>query len=55
MSWPRNIPREARRLINENPDLLGIRLAADKSSVGRWRVEGHKGGGSTRAARGHKR
>lgn len=36
--------REARRLINENPDLLGIRLAADKSSVGRWRVEGHKGG-----------
>lgn len=34
----------ARRLISENRDLLGIELAADKRAVGRWRVNGHKGG-----------
>ncbi|MCV7377937.1 hypothetical protein H7K38_04630 [Mycobacterium alsense] len=36
--------REARRLIAENPTLLGIELAQDKSSVSRWRVAGHRGG-----------
>ena len=36
--------REARRLIADHPDLLGIALAQDKSSVGRWRVEGRRGG-----------
>jgi hypothetical protein len=36
--------REARRFIAEHSDLLGIELAQDKSSVGRWRVSGHRGG-----------
>jgi hypothetical protein len=36
--------REARRFISENSDLLGIELAADKASMGRWRLEGHRGG-----------
>ncbi len=36
--------REARRLIAEHADLLGISLAQDKSAVGRWRVEGRGGG-----------
>lgn len=36
--------REARQLINEHADYLGIRLSADKTAVGRWRVEGHPGG-----------
>lgn len=36
--------REARQLINEHADALGIRLAPDKTAVGRWRVEGHAGG-----------
>ncbi|MGU3501890.1 terminase large subunit domain-containing protein [Mycobacterium sp. C31M] len=36
--------REARRLIAENPDLLGFQLAADKTSAGRWQVAGHRGG-----------
>ncbi|WP_083154215.1 terminase large subunit domain-containing protein [Mycobacterium persicum] len=36
--------REARRLINEHSDYLGIRLSADKTAVGRWRVDGHEGG-----------
>lgn len=36
--------REARQLINEHADALGIRLAQDKTAVGRWRVEGHAGG-----------
>lgn len=36
--------REARQLINEHADYLGIRLAQDKSAVGRWRIEGHAGG-----------
>ncbi len=36
--------REARQLITEHADALGIRLAQDKTAVGRWRVEGHAGG-----------
>jgi hypothetical protein len=36
--------REARRLITEHKDLLGISLAADAGAVGRWRVAGHRGG-----------
>ncbi|MCP9271150.1 terminase large subunit domain-containing protein [Mycolicibacterium arenosum] len=36
--------REARQLINEHADYLGIRLAQDKTAVGRWRVEGRAGG-----------
>ncbi|WP_286150265.1 terminase family protein [Mycobacterium sp. ST-F2] len=36
--------REARQLINEHADYLGFRLSADKTAVGRWRVEGHAGG-----------
>ncbi len=36
--------RAARALMTENPDLLGLSLAADKTSAGRWRVEGRKGG-----------
>jgi hypothetical protein len=34
----------ARRLISENPGVVGIELAADKQAVGRWRVAGHRGG-----------
>lgn len=36
--------REARRLIADHRDLLGIELSADKQAVGRWRVAGHRGG-----------
>lgn len=36
--------REARQLINEHADYLGFRLSADKTAVGRWRVDGHRGG-----------
>lgn len=36
--------REARQLINEFSDVLGIRLSADKTAVGRWQVDGHAGG-----------
>ncbi|MCV6982108.1 hypothetical protein H7I53_17995 [Mycolicibacterium pulveris] len=36
--------REARQLINEHADFLGYRLSPDKTAVGRWRVEGRKGG-----------
>lgn len=36
--------REARRLIAEHGEGLGIELAQDKSAVGRWRVAGHRGG-----------
>lgn len=36
--------REARQLIAEHADVLGIRLSPDKTAVGRWRVDGHKGG-----------
>lgn len=34
----------ARRMIAEHPEVTGITLAADKRSVGRWRVEGRRGG-----------
>ncbi|MGH3556410.1 terminase large subunit domain-containing protein [Mycobacterium sp.] len=34
----------ARRLIAENPGVVGIELAPDKQAVGRWRVSGHRGG-----------
>ncbi len=34
----------ARRLIAENPGVVGIELSADKQAVGRWRVAGHRGG-----------
>ena len=36
--------REARQLIAEHADVLGIQLSPDKTAVGRWRVDGHKGG-----------
>ncbi|WP_238981232.1 terminase large subunit domain-containing protein [Williamsia herbipolensis] len=36
--------REARALIAEHGAALGIALAADKTAVGRWRVEGRRGG-----------
>lgn len=36
--------REARRLIADHADLLGVELAQDKSAVGRWRVQGRRGG-----------
>lgn len=36
--------RAARALVSENPDLLGLALASDKTSAGRWRVEGRAGG-----------
>jgi hypothetical protein len=34
----------ARALISEHSELLGFRLSADKTAVGRWKVEGRKGG-----------
>lgn len=36
--------REALKLIREHAEFLGFRLAADKTAVGRWRVEGRRGG-----------
>lgn len=36
--------REIRRIVNEHADYLGYSIAADKSSVGRWAVEGRRGG-----------
>lgn len=36
--------REARQLINEHAEYLGIRLSPDKTAVGQWRVDGHAGG-----------
>ncbi|WP_241524295.1 terminase large subunit domain-containing protein [Mycobacterium paraense] len=36
--------REARRLIDENTDLLGFRLDKDKTSSARWKVADRKGG-----------
>lgn len=36
--------RAARDLIAEHPDLLGIRLSPDKTSTGRWAIDGHAGG-----------
>ncbi len=34
--------REIRRIVNEHSDYLGFSIAADKSSVGRWAVEGQR-------------
>lgn len=36
--------REVRALINEHSAELGLSIASDKSSVGRWRIEGRRGG-----------
>ncbi|MCH9730837.1 MAG: terminase family protein [Actinomycetia bacterium] len=36
--------REIRRVVNEHSEFLGYSIAADKSSVGRWVVEGRRGG-----------
>lgn len=36
--------REARQIITEHGDLLGFRLSPDKTSAGRWRVDGRAGG-----------
>ena len=36
--------REARRLINDHGELLGLALSADKSSAGQWTVAGRRGG-----------
>lgn len=36
--------REARRLIDENTDMLGFRLDKDKTSSARWKVADRKGG-----------
>lgn len=34
----------ARALVADHHELLGFRLSADKTAVGRWKVEGHDGG-----------
>lgn len=36
--------REARQLIAEHAEFLGFCLSQDKTAVGRWRVDGHRGG-----------
>ncbi len=36
--------RKTRELIKEHSDFLGYRIAQDKTAVGRWKVEGRKGG-----------
>jgi hypothetical protein len=36
--------REARQLIAEYGDLLGLRLSPDKASAGQWTLDGHRGG-----------
>lgn len=36
--------REARRIIAAHSDVLGIRLSQDARAVGRWQVEGRRGG-----------
>jgi len=36
--------RKVRDIIREHGDFLGYRIAQDKTAVGRWRVDGHKGG-----------
>jgi hypothetical protein len=36
--------RKARRIIQEHGGFLGLRVASDKSAVGRWTVEGRRGG-----------
>ena len=35
--------REIRRIVNEHKDFLGYSIAADKSSVGLWAIEGRRG------------
>lgn len=35
---------QARALVNEHHELLGFKLSADKTAVGRWRVDGRDGG-----------
>ena len=36
--------REARQLIAEHGDLLGLALSSDKASAGQWTLDGHRGG-----------
>ncbi len=36
--------RKARRIIQDHHEFLGYRLSPDKTAVGRWTVEGRKGG-----------
>lgn len=36
--------RAVREIVREHADFLGYRIALDKTAVGRWRVEGRKGG-----------
>ncbi|SIL05655.1 terminase large subunit domain-containing protein [Mycobacteroides abscessus] len=36
--------REIRRIVSEHSEFLGYSIASDKSSVGRWAVEGRRGG-----------
>lgn len=36
--------RKLRRIVNDHADLLGYRISADKSAVGRWTIDGHTGG-----------
>lgn len=36
--------REARQLIAEHGDLLGLALSPDKASAGQWTLDGHRGG-----------
>lgn len=36
--------RKVREIVKEHADFLGYRIAQDKTAVGRWRVEGRKGG-----------
>lgn len=42
LAWEHS--RSARALIAEHADLLGVALSTDKTSAGRWTVDGHKGG-----------
>ncbi|QPG72131.1 hypothetical protein C1S78_002915 [Mycolicibacterium mucogenicum DSM 44124] len=35
---------KVRRIVQDNAEFLGYRIAADKAAVGRWLVEGHQGG-----------
>ncbi|CAJ1504222.1 hypothetical protein [[Mycobacterium] holstebronense] len=42
LAWEHS--RSARALIAEHTDLLGVELSADKTSAGRWTVDGHDGG-----------
>ncbi len=42
LAWEHS--RSARALIAEHADLLGVALSTDKTSAGRWTVDGHNGG-----------